>query len=191
VSVSPLLLLRVKVCFESLPPFSTFTFALHVPVSSSKLQRTGFMTLCIQFFKVDWIPFPLLSRARFILTGWCWLLWFRSLYQLAISEVLCCITDKNTFSPISCLCRWRWNTWHFWEHSVRLLDHQYIHHHTTTVSRSIYTTRPAKQKMNSGLLSHSCFKPETAIKSYSMYNRELKSIKSNLYIAFLCGFCLT
>jgi len=42
---------------------------------------------------------------------------------------------------------------------------------TTTVSRSIYTTRPSKQEMYSGLLSHSCFKPDTAINSYSIHNR--------------------
>ena len=51
VSVSPLLLLCVKVCFESLPPSSHF----YIRFARSSFVRSNFreqdLTLCIQFFK--------------------------------------------------------------------------------------------------------------------------------------------
>ena len=69
VSVSPLLL-RVKVCFESLPLSSDFYF--HFARSSSvhpNFREQDLWHFAFSSLNVHWIPFPLSSRARFILTS--------------------------------------------------------------------------------------------------------------------------
>ena len=69
VSVSPLLL-RVKVCFESLPLSSDFYF--HFARSSSvhpNFREQDLWHFAFSSLNVHWIPFPLSSRARCILTS--------------------------------------------------------------------------------------------------------------------------